>query len=120
MGAIATCPLTGLKISGIIRRYVKKAGLKIPLWGAHTLRQSWVIRALAHDSPMKAIAQSWSFADCLLETITVVFEDGAFIGCHTTSNVRRTSRASACGSKGLEINGTFFSIISRCTRASVV
>ena len=49
-------PLTGLKISGIIRHYVKKVGLKIPRCGAHTLRHSWAIRALAHDAPMKAIA----------------------------------------------------------------
>ncbi len=49
-------PLTGLKISGIIRHYVKKVGLKVPGCGAHTLRHSWAIRALAHDAPMKAIA----------------------------------------------------------------
>ena len=32
------------------------AGVKKPRSGSHTLRHSWAIRALAQDSPMKAIA----------------------------------------------------------------
>ena len=48
--------LKGLVIAGIIRKYMIKAGVKIPGSGSHTLRHSWAIRALAHDSPMKHIA----------------------------------------------------------------
>jgi integrase/recombinase XerD len=48
--------LKGLVISAIIRRYMIMAGVKIPGSGSHTLRHSWAIRALAHDSPMKHIA----------------------------------------------------------------
>jgi len=33
-----------------------KAGVKMPSSGSRTLRHSWAIRALAQDSPMKAIA----------------------------------------------------------------
>lgn len=49
-------PLTSVVISRIIRRYLLKAGVHIPGGGSRTLRHSWAIRALAHDSPIKAIA----------------------------------------------------------------
>jgi integrase/recombinase XerD len=49
-------PIHGLVVSGITRRYMIKAGVKIPKSGSHTLRHSWAIRALAQDSPMKHIA----------------------------------------------------------------
>lgn len=49
-------PLSGLDISQTIRKYMMKAGVKIPKSGSNTLRHSWAIRALAHDSPMKSIA----------------------------------------------------------------
>ena len=49
-------PIDGLVVSGMTRRYMIKAGVKIPKSGSHTLRHSWAIRALAQDSPMKHIA----------------------------------------------------------------
>jgi integrase/recombinase XerD len=49
-------PLTSVAISGIVGRYMRKAGVKIAGSGSRTLRHSWAIRALAQDSPMKAIA----------------------------------------------------------------
>jgi len=49
-------PIDGLVVSGITRRYMIKAGVKVPRSGSHTLRHSWAIRALAQDSPMKHIA----------------------------------------------------------------
>ncbi|MGA2956704.1 MAG: tyrosine-type recombinase/integrase [Thermodesulfobacteriota bacterium] len=49
-------PIDGLVVSGISRRHMIRAGVKIPKSGSHTLRHSWAIRALAQDSPMKAIA----------------------------------------------------------------
>jgi integrase/recombinase XerD len=48
-------PLTGGAISYLIHRSMAKAGFA-PGTGAQTLRHSWAIRALAHDSPIKAIA----------------------------------------------------------------
>ena len=33
-----------------------KAGVKLPRGGSGTLRHSWAIRALAHDTSIKAIA----------------------------------------------------------------
>lgn len=49
-------PLSSVAISMIIRRYMKKAGVEAPGAGSRTLRHSWAIRALAHDSPIKSIA----------------------------------------------------------------
>jgi integrase/recombinase XerD len=49
-------PLDSLAISMIVRHHLKRAGIKIAGGGARTLRHSWAIRALAHDSPIKAIA----------------------------------------------------------------
>jgi integrase/recombinase XerD len=49
-------PLSGPAISTIVRRYMKKAGVKPRGGGSTTLRHSWAIRALAHDTPIKAIA----------------------------------------------------------------
>lgn len=49
-------PLSGLAVSVTVRKYMVKAGVKIPKSGSSTLRHSWAVRALAHDSPMKAIA----------------------------------------------------------------
>jgi len=43
-------------ISRTIRMYMTKAGVHMKGGGSATLRHSWAIRALAHDSPMKAIA----------------------------------------------------------------
>ncbi|OPY63742.1 MAG: Tyrosine recombinase XerD [Syntrophorhabdaceae bacterium PtaU1.Bin034] len=48
--------LNGRDISHLVRVYMTKAGVKTPKSGSTTLRHSWAIRALAHDSPMKAIA----------------------------------------------------------------
>ena len=49
-------PLDSVAISMIVRRHLKSAGVQIPGSGTRTLRHSWAIRALAHDSPIKAIA----------------------------------------------------------------
>jgi site-specific recombinase XerD len=49
-------PLTGLAISQIVRKAMHIGGVQMPGGGARTFRHSWAIRALAHDSPMKAIA----------------------------------------------------------------
>jgi site-specific recombinase XerD len=49
-------PLSSNAISNIIRQYMDRAGIKVPRSGSHTLRHSWAIRALAHDNPIKAIA----------------------------------------------------------------
>jgi site-specific recombinase XerD len=49
-------PLNGLGISQMTRVYMKRAGVSLPGRGASTLRHSWAIRALAHDSSIKAIA----------------------------------------------------------------
>jgi integrase/recombinase XerD len=49
-------PLSSTKIASTIRKYMTMAGVKKPRSGSHTLRHSWAIRALAQDSPMKAIA----------------------------------------------------------------
>ncbi len=51
-------PLTSLAISNIVRRHMKRAGAKAPGTGSSTLRHSWAIRALAHDSPIKSIADT--------------------------------------------------------------
>jgi integrase len=48
--------LNGLAISHLVREYMTTAGVKTPKSGSTTFRHSWAIRALAHDSPMKAIA----------------------------------------------------------------
>ena len=49
-------PLKGQMISKMIHVYMEKAGVSMPRGGSSMLRHSWAIRALAHDSPMKAIA----------------------------------------------------------------
>jgi len=49
-------PIDGGAISRIVSLYLKRAGVKTARSGARTLRHSWAIRALAHDSPIKAIA----------------------------------------------------------------
>lgn len=49
-------PLNSFDVSAIVRRYMVKAGVKMPKGGSNTLRHSWAIRALAQDSPMKSIA----------------------------------------------------------------
>jgi integrase/recombinase XerD len=49
-------PLSSLAISMIVRRYMEKAGVKRPGGGSTTLRHSWAIRALAHDTSIKSIA----------------------------------------------------------------
>lgn len=49
-------PLDTSAISRIVGHYMKKAGVKLPGSGTRTLRHSWAIRALAHDSPIKSIA----------------------------------------------------------------
>lgn len=49
-------PLDSMAISIIIRRHLERAGVKTAGRGARTLRHSWAIRALAHNSPIKAIA----------------------------------------------------------------
>ena len=49
-------PLNGQDISMTVRKYMTKAGVKRPKNGSNTMRHSWAIRALADDSPMKAIA----------------------------------------------------------------
>ena len=48
-------PLTGGAISYLIHRSMAQVGFA-PGTGTQTLRHSWAIRALAHDSPIKAIA----------------------------------------------------------------
>ncbi|HEX3719439.1 MAG TPA: site-specific integrase [Verrucomicrobiae bacterium] len=49
-------PLDSVAISMIVRRHLEQAGVKTPGSGSRSLRHSWAIRALAHDSPIKAIA----------------------------------------------------------------
>lgn len=49
-------PVNSGIISVIVNGYMKSAGVKVPHSGSSTLRHSWAIRALAHDSPIKAIA----------------------------------------------------------------
>jgi integrase/recombinase XerD len=49
-------PLTSVVISRIVRNYMEKAGVAMAGRGSRTLRHSWAIRALGHDSPIKAIA----------------------------------------------------------------
>ncbi|MBP2671212.1 MAG: integrase family protein [candidate division NC10 bacterium] len=49
-------PLSAQAISPLVQRRLKNAGVKTPGSGARTLRHSWAIRALAHDSPIKSIA----------------------------------------------------------------
>jgi integrase/recombinase XerD len=49
-------PLGSTAISGIVRRYMKKADVDMPGAGSRTMRHSWAIRALAHNSPIKSIA----------------------------------------------------------------
>ena len=49
-------PLDSVAISMIVRRHLERAGVKTAGSGSRTLRHSWAIRALAHDSPIKAIA----------------------------------------------------------------
>jgi integrase len=40
----------------IVHRHMERCGVKLPKGGARTFRHSWAIRALAHDSAIKAIA----------------------------------------------------------------
>jgi integrase/recombinase XerD len=49
-------PLRGLMISHLVRGHMKRAGITTAGIGSRTLRHSWAIRALAHDSPIKSIA----------------------------------------------------------------
>ena len=49
-------PINSLTVSAMVRRYMIKAGVRIPGGGSNTLRHSWAIRALAQDSPLKHIA----------------------------------------------------------------
>jgi site-specific recombinase XerD len=49
-------PLDSGGIAMIVRRCLTLAGIKLPGSGVRTLRHSWAIRALAHDIPIKAIA----------------------------------------------------------------
>jgi site-specific recombinase XerD len=49
-------PLGSAEIYSTVSKYMTKAGVKIPKSGSSTLRHAWAIRALAQDSPMKAIA----------------------------------------------------------------
>lgn len=49
-------PLDSGAIAVIVRNHLERAGIKTPGTGVRTLRHSWAIRALAHDSTIKAIA----------------------------------------------------------------
>lgn len=49
-------PLRSEAISMIVHRHFERCGFKLPNSGTRTLRHSWAIRALAHDSAIKAIA----------------------------------------------------------------
>ena len=49
-------PLTSGVISYLVRIHMHKAGIVMAGAGSRTLRQSWAIRALANDSPIKSIA----------------------------------------------------------------
>jgi len=49
-------PLDSVAISMIVRHHLERAGVKTAGSGSRSLRHSWAIRALAHDSPIKAIA----------------------------------------------------------------
>jgi integrase len=49
-------PLDSVAISMIVRRRMAKAGVRLPGCGSRTLRHSWAIRALGHNSAIKSIA----------------------------------------------------------------
>jgi integrase/recombinase XerD len=49
-------PLDSCAISQIVRRNLTKAGIKVAGKGTRSFRHSWAIRALAYDSPIKAIS----------------------------------------------------------------
>lgn len=49
-------PLNSLVLSRMVRNYMRAAGITQAGVGVRTLRHSWAIRALANDSPIKAIA----------------------------------------------------------------
>jgi site-specific recombinase XerD len=49
-------PLNSLVISHLVRGYMRATGMAQAGTGTRTLRHSWAIRALANDSPIKAIA----------------------------------------------------------------
>jgi site-specific recombinase XerD len=49
-------PLDSVGISMIVRHNLERAGVKVPGRGSRSLRHSWAVRALAKDSPIKAIA----------------------------------------------------------------
>jgi site-specific recombinase XerD len=49
-------PLSGLAVSLMTRIWLRKIGIKAPRAGSSMLRHSWAIRALAHDTSIKAIA----------------------------------------------------------------
>ena len=49
-------PLDSGAISTLVQKHMKKAGVKTPGSGTRTLRHSWAIRALAHNSAIKSIA----------------------------------------------------------------
>ena len=49
-------PLDSVAVSMIVRRHLERAGVKTAGGGSRSLRHSWAIRALAHDSPIKSIA----------------------------------------------------------------
>jgi integrase/recombinase XerD len=49
-------PLNSLGLSQLVRNYMHRTGVTLAGAGSRTLRHSWAIRALANDSPIKAIA----------------------------------------------------------------
>jgi len=49
-------PIKNLAVAALARKKMIKAGVKTPKGGARTLRHSWAIRALVHDSSIKSIA----------------------------------------------------------------
>jgi integrase len=49
-------PLSSVAISGVIRKYMARAGVLKTGAGSRTLRHSWAIRALGDNSSIKAIA----------------------------------------------------------------
>lgn len=45
-----------MAISRIIRDHMARAGVSLPGGGSRTLRHSWAIRALGHNTAIKSIA----------------------------------------------------------------
>jgi integrase len=50
--------LDSVAVSKIVHRHLEQAGVTTSGLGSRTLRHSWAIRALAHDSPIKAIGEA--------------------------------------------------------------